>query len=73
MVPPPPHGGGLRTNLSQELAVTFKDLGTRDFSPGLLRPVWRSGVSDRAAVLASPWGRVFHMEWRSVSGPPWLL
>ena len=32
MVPPPPYGGRLHINLSQELATTFKDLGTQEIS-----------------------------------------
>ena len=70
MLPPPPYGGRLHTNPSQELATTLKDLGTRDFSPGLRRPGGRSGVSDQADVPSpSSCGRVSHTERRSASGP----
>ena len=64
-------GKALHVNLREELAVTFKDPGTKvDFSPRLLRPVWPSGVLDQAVCLSlSSCGWVFQAEWSFASGP----
>ena len=54
MVSPPRYGGRLHINLSQELAMTFKDLGTKEIS--VLGSLGLSGaqVSQTKLTFLSP-------------------